>query len=467
MSLKDRLNTAQKQNIPVVEKKDKQVEYYNSNSQAQLDSLGILDTLLADDNINNIFVSGAKNIYLEKKGHNSKSTSTFRDNVQLENLIKKIGQNMGVELNETNPYLEFNHEEGINVIATLPPLSNVATLFIKNYKDKFANLETLQYEHSISKEIALILEAFCAIKKNILIIGKKNTLKTTLLSALAKGIPSNNRGIIIDCENEFKIVSKSHTNYDFSKIKDDKIAKTLIDSIVDSNPDKIFLNSKDEFIIANIIKKIKTDYKGLILTFCAKDSKEAIENLSQILAENIPYITFQEAKGIILSSFDIIIETQKDELGRRKISSISEINLADEENIKKIFELDYLKQHNSLGVIPLFYEDIKNNSLPIGDNIFNLEYKHTYQQNSKEDSQFSKKSANVDILKKFKKELPTIDSEAKEEENKEGSPKIELNAEQLMQKAQEKFEELKKTAQMQGEFELRVQDFEENNDENL
>ena len=79
----------------------------------------------------------------------------------------------------------------------------------------------------------------------------------------------------------------------------------------------------------------------------------------------------------------------------------------------------------------------------------------------------------IDILKKFKKELPTPASETLQEEQQEASEieikteavQPELTREELMQKAQEKFEELKKNAQMQGEFELRVQDFEETAEE--
>ncbi|MBR5304290.1 MAG: Flp pilus assembly complex ATPase component TadA [Candidatus Gastranaerophilales bacterium] len=475
MSLKDRLNTAQKQVVPTVQKQEEQPKYYTTNSEAQIDSLGILDTLLADDDLNNVFVSGAKNIYLEKKGKVTKSTSTFRDNIQLENIIKKIAQNAGVELNEKNSYIEFNYEQGINVVATLPPLSNVATLFVKSYKDKHATLQTLQSEHSISKEIALILEAFCAIKKNILIVGEKNTLKTTLLSSLAKKIPSNNRAVIIDCENEFKIISQNHTNYDFSKLDNVKITKSLIDSIVNSNPDKLFINTKNDLIITHTIKKIGSNHKGLIMTMLANNSQEAIEKLSQILSENTPHLSIHEAKKIILNTFDIVITTSKDEIGRRKISTISEINLLNEDNyIENIFALDYLQQHKSQGVIPKFYTDIKENSLPIGENIFNLEYKHTYHKSSI-DSQYAKKNANIDILKKFKKELPIANSEETTEEIKEETnitpqeeipeQQSQLTQEELMQKAQEKFDELKKNAQMQGEFELRVQDFEESNDE--
>ena len=466
MSLKDRLNTVQKQQIKET-KKEEQPKYYKTEQEAQLDTLGAIDTLLANDDLNSIFVSGAKNIYLERRGKTTKSTSTFRDNVQLENLIKKIAQNEGVELDEQAPFFKFNYKTGVNVLATLPPLSNVASLFIKCYKDKHATIQTLQIEHSISKEIALILEAFCAIKKNILIIGSKNTLKTTLLSALAKKIPTNNRAIIIDSENEFKITSQNCTNYDFSKIDNPKTMDLILSSIVNSNPDKLLINTENEDLINKTIEKINSQYKGLILTLCANNSDEAIKKLSQILMNNSNNLALHEAKAIVLSNFDIIIEAQKDELGRRKISSIKEINLSKEDEfIQDIFTLDYLKQHKSQGITPLFYEDIKNNSLPIGDNIFNIEYKHTYHKGIDIDAQFAKKGTNIDILKKFKKDLPTPNDENIETEEQQEIKK-EIDEEELMQKAQEKFDELKKNAQMQGDFEIKLEDIQESQNEQV
>ena len=233
MSLKDRLNTAQKP-TPVqvaIEQQKEQPKYYATEKEAQVDNLGILDTLLADDEINNIFVSGAKNIFINKKGKARKSTSTFRDNVQLINILKKIAQNQGVTLDEKSSFLKFNYALGINATATLPPLSNVATLFIKCYKDKHATLQILQEELSISKEIALILEALCSINKNILIIGETNTLKTTLLSALAKKVPNNNRAVVIDNENEVIINNQNYTNYNFSLV-DNIMQKNIIDFAV-------------------------------------------------------------------------------------------------------------------------------------------------------------------------------------------------------------------------------------------
>lgn len=470
MSLKDRLNSTQQQNLQNPSKQEQEPKYYTSEVEANIETLGALDTILADDDINNVFVSGAKNIYLEKKGKIHKSTTTFRDNVQLENMLKKIASNEGVEFDEFNPYFNFNHKLGINITATIPPLSNVPTLFIKCYKDKFATLQTLQEELSVSKEIGLILEALCSIKRNILIVGDKNTLKTTLLSSLSKKITSNNRAIVIDSENEFRISGQNYTNYDFSNIANSEIEKKLLNSIINTTPDKMIINTQKDSILSNVIDMLQNEYKGAIMSICSNNAQNAIEKLAYIYTKNNPYISFEKARTLILGTLDIIIVTSKDILGRRKVERISQVNMLNNKYIEDIFVLEY-NQHNSTGIIPLFFEDIKTNSLPIGDNIFDISYKHTYHKSMNLDNgiQFNRK-ANAEILKKFKKELPAPKS--KEEQDKEVENIFkEQTKEELIQKAQEKFEEMKKAVQIQeenkDEFKIDIIQLQENvSDEN-
>ena len=138
MSLKDRLNTSNTTTtIKPISKpqEEKQPQYYSSNEIAnKIDSLGAIDTILNDDDLNSIFISGAKNVYIQRRGKIHKSTTTYRDNIQLENLIRKYAQSIGVELDDKKPNLSFCHRLGINVSATLPPLSNVPVIFVKSYK---------------------------------------------------------------------------------------------------------------------------------------------------------------------------------------------------------------------------------------------------------------------------------------------------------------------------------------------
>ena len=135
MSLKDRLNTVQKQQIKET-KKEEQPKYYKTEQEAQLDTLGAIDTLLANDDLNSIFVSGAKNIYLERRGKTTKSTSTFRDNVQLEN------QGLIVELNTTVSVilsLEKDVSKNHNLYVYMIDESGNYRL-VSSYKDDQGNL---------------------------------------------------------------------------------------------------------------------------------------------------------------------------------------------------------------------------------------------------------------------------------------------------------------------------------------
>lgn len=438
MSLKDRLQANNRQVVPTSKKEEEQPKYYQSNDAAQqLDSLGVLDALLIDDDINSIYVNGAKNIYINRKGKTHKSTTTYRDNVQLENIIKKNAQNIGIEIDEKNPYISFNHKEGINITATLPPLSSTGTIFIKCYKDKFATLQILQEEQSISKEITLILEALSSLSHNILIAGEKNTLKTTLLSSMAKKLPSNSRGVVIDFEQEFKINNQNIANYNFATLPDKESKENLLNLIIDTKPNRLYINTDDKNIVSQIVLKSQEGLSSLTATICAKSPNDAIEQIKHTILKQNPNMNSKDAQDISYRTFDIIIFVSMDEIGRRKISSISQIEKSHNGyEIKDIINFNN-GEHKSTGLIPRFFEDIQLNSLPISANIFDITYKHTYNKKQTEDllNQFNKKSANLDILKKFKKELPTSQAEEKQE-----TP--EINEQEALKKVQEIVEEI-------------------------
>ncbi len=439
MSLKDRLH-----NTKQVERKEEQqqVQYYqNSEIASKIDSLGVIDTFLADDELNSIYVNGAKDIYIERNGKIHKSTSSFRDNVQLINVIKKYAQNIGYKIDEKNPYIKFNHKLGINVSATLPPLSSCAVMFVKCYKDKHASFQLLQEEQSISKEIALILEVIATLRTNIIIAGERNTLKTTVLSALSKNLPSNNRGVILDYKSEIKNDVSNFSNFDFSNLSDKKEELDILNSILISNPDRIFINDCDDETLGFIDEKVISGLKGVVLTIEAKSPKEAFEKIAFGILKNNPKLDYNLACLLAYKIAELVIFVKKDELNKRVISSISQINIDMNDNysIRDIFRYNQA-EHKSCGFIPDFFEETKLNSLPINSNIFDKDYKHTYYKSAKNEVLYEQsKKVNLEILKKFKKDL-SIQEEEKQEEK-------EPSAEELMIKAQEKFEELKQNAQ--------------------
>ncbi len=413
MSLRDRFKSTQKisnSKIKQETSQTQQVQYYATSSDANnSDSLGFIDTILFDDDLNSVFISGARNVYIERNGKTHKSTSTYRDNVQLENLIKKLSLNNGIDIENEGYEAKFNHRPGINILSTIAPLSNVPSLYIKVYNDKHANIQNLQQDLVFSKELALLLESLSAINKNILITGDRNTLKTTLLSTIAKKTPANLKAAFLDNENEVRIDKQNFINYNLAKIENKQTLDNLLNMVFYSTIDKVYLNCDDEKLLYNVLNKIQNGFRGLICTTSAKDPKNAVGNLAKILFKLDNKLDFEQATSIILNSFDIIIHTKKDVLGKRKIESVIEINpTSKDRTFDEIFYYDYTNVHKSTGIIPRFYEDIKNSSLIINENIFDKNYCHTYYKSASselEQETMAKRSANIEILKKFKKDL--------------------------------------------------------------
>ena len=133
MSLKDRLNS---QSNVVVQKEIVKNEPKEKRSSIQIkaeNNFGLLDSFFVDENLNSIYVSGAKNIYIEKNGTIRKITSAFKNNSYLTEIIRNNALKAGVENSENLPFLKFNYKEGVNVYATLPPVSNKPVMKITCY----------------------------------------------------------------------------------------------------------------------------------------------------------------------------------------------------------------------------------------------------------------------------------------------------------------------------------------------
>lgn len=461
MSLKDRLNAQPKLiiNKDAIKLASKGEMSPMEQMAVNNEGLGVIEPLFIDEGLNSISVSGAKNIYVEKRGIIHKSTTTYRDNTQLLNIIKRNAKDSGADIN--SPFLKFNYKEGINITATLPPLSNVPTLFVKCYNDKNGTIKALEESKIISKELSMIFEAISTLKCNILIAGTKQSLKTTVLSAIAKLLPSNNRGVLIDFNNEFKIETPNYTSYDFSIIENEIVKSDILNSIISSAPDKIVLNDCEEDLMYELLKAQISGLKGVMTVIEAVNPYDALTKIAHIILKNNPTMDFETAKIKAYKVFELMIFCNKDEEGRRTLSKISQLNVDENNNceINDIFYTNEIFEHASTGFVPDFYKASKINSLPISINIFDKNYKHTYHQSSNQ-TVIQQNSPYNDFLKKIKENSTKITSKDNSIES--------LNSDELMKKVQEKFEELKRNAKSQEEEKesLQNEEYIENNEFN-
>lgn len=134
--------------------------------------LGLLDSIIKDEQITEVMINGPKEVFIEKAGALYKLEQSFDDEKQLEDIIQKIVGQAGREVNQANPIVDTRLPDGSRVNVVLPPISlNGATVTIRKFSKTPMTIEQLLKFGSITPEVAHVLELLVRAKYNIFISG--------------------------------------------------------------------------------------------------------------------------------------------------------------------------------------------------------------------------------------------------------------------------------------------------------
>lgn len=168
--------------------------------------LGLLDSIIKDDEITEVMINGPDDIFVEKAGALYKLDQVFDDEKQLEDIVQKIVGQAGREVNQANPIVDTRLPDGSRVNVVLPPISlNGATVTIRKFSKTPMTIRQLLKYGSITQEVAHVLELLVKAKYNIFISGGTGSGKTTFLNAVSHFIPHDERVITIEDSAELQI----------------------------------------------------------------------------------------------------------------------------------------------------------------------------------------------------------------------------------------------------------------------
>jgi pilus assembly protein CpaF len=172
---------------------------------------GPLEPLLARDDIADIMVNGAKQVYIEVNGKVEQTNIRFRDNQQLLNVCQRIVSQVGRRVDESSPICDARLPDGSRVNVIAPPLSIDGTaLTIRKFKKDKLTLDQLVKFGAISPAGAEVLKIIGRVRCNVVISGGTGSGKTTLLNCLTNYIDRDER--IITCEDSAELqLQQPHT----------------------------------------------------------------------------------------------------------------------------------------------------------------------------------------------------------------------------------------------------------------
>jgi len=249
--------------------------------------LGPLEEFLRDPTISDILVNGPKLIYIERDGVLEPTDASFRDSDHLMQVIQRIAALVGRRIDESSPMLDARLLDGSRVNAVIPPLSlDGPALSIRRFGTCPIHIEGLIGHGTMTKEMAIFLEACVRARINILISGGTGAGKTTLLNALSQWIPAEHRVVTIEDTAELQLqrehVVRLETRPPNIENKGQVTQRDLLRNSLRMRPDRIIIGEVRGSETLDMLQAMNTGHEGSMTTIHANNPRDALRRVENI-----------------------------------------------------------------------------------------------------------------------------------------------------------------------------------------
>ncbi|WP_413111006.1 CpaF family protein [Thaumasiovibrio sp. DFM-14] len=350
--------------------------------------LGPLEALLKDSSISDILVNGSQTIYVERQGKLERTGATFRDDEHLLNVIDRIVSMVGRRIDESSPMVDARLKDGSRVNAIIPPLAiDGPSLSIRRFSVEKLKMEQLIEFGTLTPEIGHFLEAVVKGRLNVLISGGTGSGKTTTLNICSGFIPPTERIITIEDSAELQLqqphVIRLETRPPNIEGSGAITQRELVINSLRMRPDRIVVGEVRGAEAVDMLAAMNTGHDGSMTTIHANTPRDAIgriENMFAMAGWNMPA---KNIRAQISSAINIVVQLRRMEDGKRRVTSIAEID-GMEGDVITLTELFHFKRKGldengnvignyvASGNVPSFIENFKRMGIDIPYSYFSV-----------------------------------------------------------------------------------------------
>ncbi len=296
----------------------------------ELLGLGPLEPLLKDPSVADILVNGYNQVFVERFGILEPTPVRFKDEKHLLRIIQKIASAVGRRVDESSPMVDARLADGSRVNAVVPPLAiDGSLLSIRKFARTPISMERLIELGSIAPQMALVLQAVVACRRNVLISGGTGTGKTTLLNAMSASIDDRERIVTIEDSAELQLqqhhVVRLETRPPNIEGKGEIAQRDLVKNALRMRPDRIILGEVRAGEAFDMLQAMNTGHEGSMTTVHANSPRDALSRIEQMIGMSGLDMPARYARSQIGSAIQVVVQIARLMDGRRKLVSLSEL----------------------------------------------------------------------------------------------------------------------------------------------
>jgi pilus assembly protein CpaF len=292
---------------------------------------GPLEPLLADPTVSDILVNGSQQVYIERRGKLEMTEVRFNDDAHLMNIIDRIVSAVGRRVDESSPMVDARLKDGSRVNVIIPPLAlDGPMMSIRRFAVELFKVDDLISLGTINEPMARVLKAIVHGRLNVVISGGTGAGKTTLLNILSGFVPTSERVVTIEDSAELQLqqphVVRLETRPPNIEGRGEVNQRDLVRNALRMRPERIIVGEVRGAEALDMLQAMNTGHDGSLTTVHANSPRDALSRIETMVSMTGITFPMRALRAQMASAINVVIQVARDEDGRRRVTSLQEIN---------------------------------------------------------------------------------------------------------------------------------------------
>jgi pilus assembly protein CpaF len=351
--------------------------------------LGPLEPLLADSDVNDILVNGARSVWVDRNGRLTETNIRFKDDTHLLHVINRIVARIGRRVDESSPIVDARLPDGSRVNAIIPPLAiDGPILSIRRFRPNPFKFSDLIEKATLNEAMAEFLQKSVKARLNILISGGTSAGKTTLLNVVSEQISDEERIVTIEDTAELRLQQRHVIRLESRPAniegQGSVSQRDLVKNALRMRPDRIVVGEVRGPEALDMLQAMNTGHEGSLTTVHANSPRDALSRLETLVLLAGVELSQRSIREQIASAFDLVVQIKRLSDGVRKVVSITEITGIQEGviSMQEIFDYQQIStesdgtvtgRHVACGIRPFVEHKFKEAGIELEQALFMLE----------------------------------------------------------------------------------------------